>query len=458
MFLNRVTLPFPIAWTLLDNPNARHLRAMLCAAIIQAALLIGSLSAAERLELDVREIGGIRRHEPLNTVITLPKPVPLGTAFRLLLDGMPVNAQFRSAGEGELPSAQWWIDFSTALGPFERSTYVVEYGSDVQPFAESPKGHVLRQEKDVFVIENAPYITWKVPRDLAGLVRSVDFPPNEHLRPNSRGLVLRDRAGGRHPLGGAGVEAAVLRSGTRAVALRFRGGFDEGPLAGVRWTTDLIFPSPVSWVEVICTVDDRDGTVAGVGAELNMALDPPKPDAPTLVDVGAWTQIYAALAQNEIVELRAEPLPADTRQTTARTDSDPNSTQVVRRAGGRSSVFRGPPDKLRLVAANFANDPNATAAPGDLPAPEGWLHVMDRKRCLALAVDRFAQDAGERLTATADGAVGIWRDYAGGDGAKSPPQKTLRCWLHFVHFPPQYSAATSPRMMQTPPVVYQKPR
>jgi len=411
----------------------RRFQVLLSFAAACVSSFCGGVEAAERVELEVREVAGIRRHEPLNTLITLPQPVRLDTPFRLLLNDMPVNAQFRSAGEGELPSARWWIDFSTALGPFEQFTYVVEYGSGVQPVAESPKGHVLRQDTESFVIVNSPYITWKVPRDLTGLLRSVDFPPNEHLRPNSPGLVLRDRAGGRHPLGGAGVESGVLRAGTRAVALRFAGRFDQGPLAGVRWSTDLVFPSPVSWVEVICTVDDRDGKVAGVGCELNLALDPPKPDAPALVDIGAWTQLYASLTQNEIVELRAEPT-------------------------GHCTVFRGPPEKLRLMAANSEKpaDPNAVrAAP---PVAEGWLHVMDRQRCLALAVDRFAQDAGERLTATADGSVRIWREYAADSAAKSSLQKTLRCWLHFVHYPPQYSAATSPRMMQTPPVVRQKPR
>jgi len=62
----------------------------------------------------------------------------------------------------------------------------------------------------------------------------------------------------------------------------------------VRWTVDLIFPSPVSWVEVVCTIDDREGKVAAVGAELNLALDPPKADAPTLVDFGAWTLVYTS--------------------------------------------------------------------------------------------------------------------------------------------------------------------
>lgn len=433
---------------------ARRFREVLSSAAAWVSILCSGLSAAERLELEVREIAGIRRHEPVSALITLPKPVPRNTPFRLLLDGMPVTAQFRPTGDDE-QSAHWWIDFSTILGPYGQHLYAVEYGSDVRPLAESAKGHVLRQDADEFIIENAPYIAWKVPRDLKGLLRSVDFPPNEHLRPDSPGLILRDRAGGRHPLAGPGIEARVMRSGTRAVALRFAGGFDQGPLAGVRWTTDLIFPSPVSWVEVVCTIEDREGKIAAVGAELDLALDPPKADAPTLVDVGAWTQVYAALRQNEIVEMRAAPSRAQPGRTIETNSKD---GLELRSAGDRCGVFRGPPDKLLLVAANYSDEPADAATRQVMSAPEGWLHVMDRKRCLALAVDRFAQEAGERLTVTADGSVRIWREYAADNGTQTPPQKTLRCWLHFVHFPPQFSAATSPRMMQTPPIVRQKPR
>ena len=104
------------------------------------------------------------------------------------------------------------------------------------------------------------------------------------------------------------------------------------------------------------------------------------------------------------------------------------------------------------LAKNYADASN-DSVDARLIMPEGWLHVMDRKRCLALAVDQFAKDADERLTVTADGSVGVWREYAGSIEKPSSPSKSLRFWLHFVHYPPQHSAATSPRMMQTPSMV-----
>jgi hypothetical protein len=416
-------------------------------------ILARPLFAGERLALEVREMGGFRRHEPVSALITLPQAVPRDTPFRLLTDGAPVVAQFRPAGD-DVQSAKWWVDFSTILSPHEVRNYVVEYGSDVQPVAESKNGHVLRETKDAFVIENAPYITWTVPRDLAGFLRSVDFPPNQHLRAESPGLVLKDRSGGRHPLGGPGVESHVVRSGTRAVALRYTGTFDQDALTRVRWTVDLTFPSPVSWVEVLCTVDDPEGKVAAVGAELNLALDAPKADAPTLVDFGAWTLVYAALASHEIAELRGSPSPA-----VPASDSRAKPGLEAQGRAVRCGVFRGTPEKLLPVATNYDDSPTADA-PGPVPAvAEGWLHVMDRRRCLALAVDQFAKDANDSLAVSGDGEVRVWRDYSVAT-AQTPPftTKSLRTWLHFVHYPPQHSAATSPRMMQTPSRVVVKPR
>jgi hypothetical protein len=412
---------------------AREAAAMSLTAVASWLIICSQIRASERMELEVREVGGFKRNEPVSTLFTLPQAVPRDTPFRLLLDGTPVIAQFRPVSDARQVT-QWWLDFSSSLSPHEDRTYVVEYGSDVQPVAEPANGHVLRQTQDSFVIENAPYITWTAPRDLKGLVRSVDFPPNEHLRPESPGLVLKDRSGEQHVLGGPGVEASVVRSGSRAVAFRFAGMFNRGSLADVKWTVDLIFPSPVSWVEVICTVNDPQEKVSALGTGLDMALDPPKPDAPTLVDIGAWTLVYTSLAQNELVELRAVMKPSAT-------------------AAGRCEVFRGRPESLVPLANNEVDSSDISKTKSAMLAPEGWLHVMDRKRCLALAVDRFAQDADERLTISADGKVRVWREYSTSANARPAPAKSLRCWLHFVHFPPQYSAATSPRMMQTPSIV-----
>jgi hypothetical protein len=78
---------------------------------------------------------------------------------------------------------------------------------------------------------------------------------------------------------------------------------------------------------------------------------------------------------------------------------------------------------------------------------------MDRRRCLALAVDRFAEATYDRITSTGSGRVTIWRDILPQGKETRQPRILLRYWLHFVHFPPQWSAGSSPQSMQTPPEI-----
>src|SRR5438105_1333729 len=174
--------------------------------------LTSSASAAEQLGLEVRETGGLARGGyPAHALLKLPRSVPPTTKFRLLHNGKPVVAQFRPDREGA--TAQWWLDFQTEMAPHEKRKYTVEFGSDVAAGPERKNGHKLTEADGEFRIVNAPYITWALPRDLKGFVRSVDFPPLEFLRPDSPGLLLRDRQGRQHRFAGT---AHVLRQGPMA--------------------------------------------------------------------------------------------------------------------------------------------------------------------------------------------------------------------------------------------------
>ncbi|HLJ09723.1 MAG TPA: hypothetical protein VKU82_00970, partial [Planctomycetaceae bacterium] len=250
-------------------------------------------AAAEELLLDVRETSGFARGgAPTAHKIVLPKAVPRTTPFSLHDDrGNSVIAQFSPANDDERQD-NWWLDFSAALSPWQTRRYTVRYGPNVEAGSEGTGGHRLTQDEKLFQISNAPYITWKVPRDLAGLLTSVEFPPVEHLLPESPGLVLRDREGREHVLGAGFHAGRVLRSGRRAVALGFHGDAKNAALDGVHSTVELLFPSPVSWVEVDWTIDDPQSRVTGMCAALKLALDPPRSDAPTLVDFGAGTWVY----------------------------------------------------------------------------------------------------------------------------------------------------------------------
>ncbi len=375
-------------------------------------------NAVERLELEVREPSGLARGGyPAHAMLKLPRPVPVTTKFRLIYEGKPVVAQFRP--DRDEATANWWLDFQTEIKPHETKKYVVEFGDEVAAGPERPQGHKLTKADKGFSIANAPYITWTVPHDLKGLLQSVDFAPAEFLRADSPGLLLRDRQSREYPVSGTG---RVIRQGPMAVALRFEKAETQEKLRDVRSTVDLTFPAPVSWVEVEWNIDDPLDNVAAAGLQLDLNLEKASA-ASTLVDFGATSVVYTSLRLGQEAELLAGPTAMG---------SEPAGSplwQILRRDQGRDVPFALGPK--RSPARQI----------------EGWAHVMDRKICLALAIDAFARDTRDRLNAAADGRVTFWREY---DPAQKANPKRLRLWLHFVHFPPQSSAGASPQQMQTP--------
>ena len=379
-----------------------------------------AISASGRVAFDVVERAGIRRDaSPVHARVRFPEAVPVGTPCRLLLKGKPVVAQFRPQGKGST-AARWWVDFVARSLPYETRRYVVEYGPEIESVPERKGGHVLTVTDDTFVVSNEPYIDWVVSRDLRGFLRSVDFPPAEHLRPDSLGLQVRDRAGEVHLLGGAGTSAEVVRQGRMTVALRFQRVETSAALRGVKWSADLVFPGPVSWVDLRLRIEDPEDRVAAVGLQLRLNLDPPTGAQRTLVELGAARTVYRSLLGSQYVELRGD--------------------------GQQASPWQ----VLRGVAGNV--QPFMVAAKGS-PAAAGWAHVMDRQRCLAIAFDRFGEQGEERLGFSADGRLSAWKQFSA-VGSEAPPlDRSWRCWLHFVHFPPQQSASTDPYMMQHPLIV-----
>jgi hypothetical protein len=185
----------------------------------------------------------------------------------------------------------------------------------------------------------------------------------------------------------------------------------------VRATADLIFLAPVSWVELDWNIEDPLDHVAALGLQLHLKLE--KTAAPTLVDFGTTSVVYTSLYKGQEAQYAAGPLTASGSQPW--------------------KVLRGEIGRLMPFALG--------AKKHSAPRPDGWAHVMDGKNCLALAIDSFARDASDRINVTADGDVTVWREYSPGQAAS---RKHLRLWLHFVFFPPQLSAGTSPQQMQRP--------
>src|SRR6185436_2959238 len=189
----------------------------------------------------------------------------------------------------------------------------------------------------------------------------------------------------------------------------------------VRSTVDLTFPAPVSWVEVEWNIHDPLDKVSALGLQLDLNVEKTNAAA-TLVDFGATSVVYTSLPTGQEAELLASA-----RATTK--DADDALWEVLRGDKGRLAPFALGPKRLNAGRV------------------EGWSHIMDRKICLALALDAFARDTRDRIRAAADGRVTVWREY---DTTAKARQKRLRMWLHFVHFPPQASAGASPQQMQSP--------
>jgi hypothetical protein len=282
---------------------------------------------------------------------------------------------------------------------------------------------------------NEPYIAWNVERNLNGLLSSVRSGDLEYMRPDSTGLFLRDFSGKDHPLGGTGnggpKSVRVIRDGALAVGLRFEFVETDAVLENVRSVVDLLFPVFKSWVEVDWQIDDPQGKLSGVGAKLGVNVDQPTRNAPTLVDFGATSLVYLSLRPGQEAQLRGGPSIGRSNQESS--GGLLHAWQVLRGKPGQMEPFVFGPKR-----------------PDGLARPEGWAHVMDRNRCLAIAVDGFAHGTEDCILVSAEGTVQLHRQFPTGEGISRPGAKRLRFWLHFVPFPPQQTAATSPQSMQNP--------
>jgi hypothetical protein len=380
-----------------------------------------------RFTLVVKETAGIRRFGYPVRAILLMSPA---YRFRLLEKGKPVAAQFRPwyrdpsprpfGGGGPLVR----LDFNVSLAPHETRKYVVEYGPEVKPGPEPSRGMKVVMEADLIRVVHSPGLEFVVPRNLLGLVRSVKTAKTDYLRPGSAGLMIRYRdnilyrAGGFGPWGKP-TQGGVVTKGPLAVAVRFNSTEALRGNRSVRSVVEMDFPRSKSWVRVTWTVDDPEGFVAGLGADLNLNLRA----EPALVDFGAGSYVYAHLRKGQTAKLRSW---SEKKATPWET--------LLGREDALASYVQG----------------------NGIPA-EGWAHAMDRQRCTAAAVADFAR-AGEEgeITVSADGRLQIWKQFSP-DG-KPPPsgKKVFTFWLHFVGMPVQVGAVTSPQAMLAPLQVVMK--
>jgi hypothetical protein len=217
----------------------------------------------------------------------------------------------------------------------------------------------------------------------------------------------------------------ITRDGPLAIGLRSREPIALPGSLPLPSTIELTFPSSKSWIETSWTIEDPKTQIERMGVDFVLQLD----GQPTLWDCGAHSTIYGTLRGEELMTFESGgPAP----------QSGSTPEWVIR---------HGTADKLRAFAA---------AERGAGHAAEGWMHIMDSKRCTAMAVSEFGRRGPgvvDRFELHAGGHLVFERRFLSektGPGAPKEPKKTLRFWLHFVTTPVQVGAVTSPQSMLAP--------
>jgi dienelactone hydrolase len=373
--------------------------------------LKGAESPGGKLSLTVRETAGLRRFGyPVHALLRLPREVKADDRFRLLEGGKPVEAQFRSlAGVGMKTAVA--LDFNVSLGPEEEKAYQVEYGPAVEAGPEPKRGLRVEETKEEIKVHSGG-MAWTVRRDLKGLIHEMRDGKRRYVKPGSEGLQILSEPRITLDMGvPRGESLRVTREGPLTVALRYEGYFQgrEYQLPGV---VDLVFPRSKSWVEVDARLTAREGLVGFFMAQFHLDLE----GEPLLLDFGANSTVYTTLRANERARLSA--------------------------SGSDWTFFKG---KVKGRGTQILARSPKGARPA--PAVEGWMHIMDKARCAAVALEECGRTPyRESLEAAGDGKYLIERSYIGTPAG----ERRLRFWMHFVPMPVQVGAVTSPQSMMAP--------
>jgi hypothetical protein len=392
-------------------------------------------AAAQRWKLTVMETAGIRRFEhPVSARLLVPNKFKIDdlSHFRLSHKSKAVPAQFQMSGWPNASGNGIAVDFGSSHLPFEVHEYMVEY--DARKKTPLPVQNGIRvEEKDGAFHIVRPGLTFVVPKDLVGLLRSVKTPKTDYLQLESPGLNFVVKTKGQHyaiePAKTATVKATVTKKGPLVAALRFEGVAKLLDGKKVPFAVDMEFPRSRSWVHIVASFDDRDEQITALQLWLNLNLQ----GEPVLVDFGAGTLVYAKIRKKEFALMSAGSL-------TVEMNTPPTWKTFL---GSPSPPTPQLEPKLT---------PLVFAPPGkEVPPAEGWAHFMDRERCTAVAVNGFA---GARqqcdISVSASGLLHVAKTFP---PRNAPPAKLLSVWLHFVDMPVQVGAATSPQSMMSPPVV-----
>jgi len=391
------------------------MRLTILLAVCLITMFTGRPRAADavRFPFEVSETAGIRRR---NDVVTIrsAKPEIVGHpgGFRISHAGKQLPAQVRlvASVEGSMQVVQLVVDFIDHFQPFETRAYVLDLSEAPTP-DDPAEGLTLKDTEDAWQIDSSGVATWTIRKDLQGLF-DFSWKETDYIADNSAGLYFDDANHQKTPLATrAPTYFAVERQGPFAISLVF--GYDDWP-PGLNSRVRLEFPRTKSWIHASWTTDADPAQALILGAELNLRLEGPE----ALIDFGAGDFVYTTVTNNQSAILVAGPREGETIDWSVRHGD----------ASDLAEIF---------------------VAPRDVPTPRvhGWAHVMDDKRCTALAIANFGEVATDSIGVQGNGKLDWQRNFSNvpGDGPRQ-----LEFWLHFVTMPVHIGARTSPRSMQEP--------
>jgi hypothetical protein len=285
-------------------------------------------------------------------------------------------------------------------------------------------------------VSHPPYITYSIGDDLTGFLRSVRNSGTEFLKPNSPGLFVGSRGRKTYLEATSGPAARpphvrVARQGPIAAGLSLDHAVRLDETSHLVSSLAMTFPSSKSWVEVFWTIADPEDRIESMGLDLDLRLE----GAPILIDCGARSTVYTTLEPRERIMFEAgRPLNTRGRELDWAIRKGSHCTLLLEAAGEKGSGRE----------------------------LEGWVHVMDRTRCTAMAVADFgkpsrSQGTLDRFQIEAEGLLRFERRFRpeqpeprSGANPRLPMKKSVRLWIHFVPMPVQVGAKTSPQAMLAP--------
>lgn len=405
-------LSFPAA---VSHRSRGFLRAF--AAVIVVVVSGESASrAGDEFRFEVRETAGIRRR---NDVITARLPAStIGdreARFRIVRNGEPIPAQLRFVEQAD-SSRELVADFIDHFDPFEARQYVletIEGDTDARVSAEPAGGLELTETPDAYTISSGGVVRWTIRKDLLGLL-DFAWKDVDYIADNSAGLFRVSAAGERSTLADNPPDRTVVeRAGPIACSVRFE--FDDWP-AQAGSQVSFEFVRTKSWIHAVWAINRSSNNIGRIGAELNLRLD----DAEALVDFGAGDFVYATVSEQQATQLVAGP---------RETDHIP------------WQVSHGAREQLRPMV--IASREYAT------PEVHGWAHVMDSRRCTALAIGDFGNESTDSINVDGRGVL-TWTRLFPDEQRNPDSRQQLEFWIHFVTMPVHIGARTSPRSMQEP--------